>query len=94
MIKLNTSIEQIFSVENIDQDCDGIAGLMPSNYYSPDYLCMNAFDSFSKAINAGKFTSLEVKMLRDGLQEVASMEAVLDYGYPSVERWLKENVWL
>lgn len=57
-------------------------------YYSPDYLCMAIFNSFKEAIHAGKLLPEEVKMLRGGLQEVAGMEAVLNYGCPSVERWL------
>lgn len=61
------------------------------DYYSPDYLCMAVFDSFKEAINAGKFLPEEVKMLRNGLLEIASMEAVQDYGCPSVERWLKKD---
>lgn len=50
---------------------------------------MAIFDSFKEAIHAGKLLPGEVKMLRDGLQEVAGMEAVLNYGCPSVERWLR-----
>lgn len=133
MIMLNSSIEKIFSVKNIDQDCDLIAELMTpfqsqissalssgdnvpaielflqllastavhfvedehwcyfDDYYSPDYLCMTVFDSFKEAINAGKFPREEVKMLRDDLLEIASLEAVQDYGYPGVERWLKNE---
>lgn len=52
---------------------------------------MAIFDSFKEAIHAGKLLPGEVKMLRDGLQEVAGMDAIRDYGYPSVERWLKED---
>lgn len=61
------------------------------DYYSPDYLCMAIFDSFKEAIHAGKVSPEEMKMLRDGLQEVAGLDAIRDYGYPSVERWLKED---
>ncbi|WP_273163935.1 hypothetical protein [Bacteroides fluxus] len=61
------------------------------DYYSPDYLCMTVFDSFKEAMNAGKFLPEEMKMLRDGLLEIASLKAVQDYGYPSVERWLKND---
>lgn len=60
------------------------------DYYSPDNLCMNVFESFKEAINAGKFLPEEVKMLCGGLQEIAGMEAVQNYCYPSVERWMKE----
>ena len=133
MIILNPSIEQIFSVKNVDQDCALIAELMTpfqnqirsalssgdnvtaielflqllastavhfvedehwcyfDDYYSPDYICMTVFDSFKEAINASKFLPEEVKMLRDGLLEIASLEAVQDYGYPGVERWLKKD---
>lgn len=133
MITLNKSIENIFSANNIDQDCSKIANLMVpfekqintalssddnvsaielflqllastaihfvedehwcyfDDYYSPDYFCMSIFDSFKEAIHAGKLLPEEVKMLRDGLQEVAGMEAVLNYGCPSVESWMREE---
>lgn len=61
------------------------------NYYSPDYICMSLFNSFKEAINAGRFPPEEVKMLCDGLLEIASLEAVQDYGYLGVERWLKND---
>lgn len=49
MIMLNLSIEQIFSVKNVDQDCTLIAGLM-----TPFQNQISSASSFSDNVPAGR----------------------------------------
>lgn len=71
---------------------------MVKSFFAEKWLVMEqmrklpiGIQTFKEAIKVGKFSSEEARVLRDGLQEVAGMGAVQNYGCPSVEGSLKEK---
>lgn len=52
--------------------------------YSPDYMLQYTFEKFIKAYNEGQMNDDYYVQLKEGMAEMALMEAFQDYGYPYV----------
>lgn len=52
--------------------------------YSPDYTLQYTFEKFIKAYNEGQMNDDYYVQLKEGMAEIAWMEAFQDYGYPYV----------
>lgn len=52
--------------------------------YSPDYTLQYTFEKFIKAYNEGQMNDDYYVQLKEGMAEIALMEAFHDYGYPYV----------